>query len=273
MLSSNHTEMQPCAVEPSLRLSLKPSSISPSPAGDEVQTRARRPVAQNAFFHQGQEVHQSADHEGYKVKEVTASYNPQEIEAGVQDRWRRENIYPRVQEMRKDGDAFFFVDGPPYTTGNIHLGTAWNKIIKDAILRYHRMLGRKIIERAGYDMHGLPIEVKVEHQLGFTSKKDIEDYGIAQFIEQCRTFAVTHMEVMSEQFRRLGVWLDFDDPYQTIKEEYIESAWWTIQRAEERGPGRELVPPLRDGDRRFRGRILGRDRSLHLCQVPHHRAR
>jgi len=169
------------------------------------------------------------------VKEVTASYNPQEIEAGVQDRWRRENIYPRVQEMRKDGDAFFFVDGPPYTTGNIHLGTAWNKIIKDAILRYHRMQGRKIIERAGYDMHGLPIEVKVEHHLGFTSKKDIEDYGIAQFIEQCRTFAVTHMEVMSEQFRRLGVWLDFDDPYQTIKEEYIESAWWTIQRAEERG--------------------------------------
>jgi len=169
------------------------------------------------------------------VREVTGSYNPQEIEAGVQDYWRRENIYSRVQEMRKDGDAFFFVDGPPYTTGNIHLGTAWNKIIKDAILRYHRMQGRKIIERAGYDMHGLPIEVKVEHHLGFTSKKDIEDYGIAEFIEQCRTFAVTHMEVMSDQFRRLGVWLDFDNPYQTIKEEYIESAWWTIQRAEERG--------------------------------------
>jgi isoleucyl-tRNA synthetase len=169
------------------------------------------------------------------VKEVTSSYNPRELETEVQDYWKRENIYARVQEVRKDGKAFFFVDGPPYTTGYIHLGTAWNKIIKDSILRYHRMRGANIIERAGYDMHGLPIEVKVEHQLGFTSKKDIEDYGIAAFIEQCRTFAVTHMEIMSDQFRKLGVWLDFDNPYQTIKEEYIESAWWTIQRAEERG--------------------------------------
>ncbi|MCK9276779.1 MAG: isoleucine--tRNA ligase [Methanoculleus sp.] len=169
------------------------------------------------------------------MKEVTSSYNPRDIEAGVQDYWKRENIYAHVQSLRKDGKAFFFVDGPPYTTGHIHLGTAWNKVLKDAILRYHRMRGANVIERAGYDMHGLPIEVKVEHQLGFTSKKDIEEYGIAAFIEQCRTFAVTHMEIMSEQFRRLGVWLDFDNPYQTIKEDYIESAWWTLQRADERG--------------------------------------
>ncbi|BBL67350.1 isoleucine--tRNA ligase [Methanoculleus chikugoensis] len=169
------------------------------------------------------------------MKEVTGSYNPRELEAGVQDYWKRENTYARVQEVREDGKAFFFVDGPPYTTGHIHLGTAWNKIIKDSILRYHRMRGRNVIERAGYDMHGLPIEVKVEHQLGFTSKKDIEDYGIAAFIEQCRTFAVTHMEIMSDQFRQLAIWLDFDDPYQTIKKEYIESAWWAVQRAEERG--------------------------------------
>ncbi|MCT8336291.1 isoleucine--tRNA ligase [Methanoculleus sp. Afa-1] len=169
------------------------------------------------------------------MKEVTGSYNPRELETGVQDYWKQENTYARVQEVRKDGKAFFFVDGPPYTTGHIHLGTAWNKIIKDTILRYHRMQGRNVIERAGYDMHGLPIEVKVEHQLGFTSKKDIEDYGIAAFIEQCRTFAVTHMDIMSDQFRQLGIWLDFDDPYQTIKAEYIESAWWAVKRANERG--------------------------------------
>ncbi|MFY9193888.1 MAG: isoleucine--tRNA ligase [Methanoculleus sp.] len=169
------------------------------------------------------------------MKEVTSSYNPQEIEAGVQDYWEREDIYTRVRALRKGGKAFFFVDGPPYTTGHIHLGTAWNKIIKDAILRYHRMRGADVIERAGYDMHGLPIEVRVEHQLGFASKKDIEEYGIARFIEQCRAFAVEHMEIMSDQFRGLGVWLDFDNPYQTIKEDYIESAWWTIQQADERG--------------------------------------
>ncbi|NQS79178.1 MAG: class I tRNA ligase family protein, partial [Methanoculleus bourgensis] len=169
------------------------------------------------------------------MKEVTSSYNPRDIEAGVQDYWKKENTYARVKALRKGGKAFFFVDGPPYTTGHIHLGTAWNKIIKDAILRYHRMRGADVIERAGYDMHGLPIEVRVEHQLGFASKKDIEEYGIARFIEQCREFAVTHMEIMSDQFRRLGIWLDFENPYQTIKEDYIESAWWTIQRADERG--------------------------------------
>ncbi|HPM54305.1 MAG TPA: class I tRNA ligase family protein, partial [Methanoculleus sp.] len=169
------------------------------------------------------------------MKEVTSSYNPRDIEAGVQDYWTKENTYARVRALREGGKAFFFVDGPPYTTGHIHLGTAWNKIIKDTILRYHRMRGADVIERAGYDMHGLPIEVKVEHQLGFTSKKDIEEYGIAAFVEQCRTFAVTHMGIMSDQFRRLGVWLDFDNPYQTIKEDYIESAWWTLQRADERG--------------------------------------
>lgn len=169
------------------------------------------------------------------MKEVTSSYNPRDIETGVQDFWKQEDIYARAQAQRKDGKPFFFVDGPPYTTGHIHLGTAWNKIIKDAILRYHRMRGAQIIERAGYDMHGLPIEVKVEHLLGFASKKDIEDYGIAEFIEQCRAFAVKHMDIMSDQFRRLGIWLDFENPYQTITEDYIESAWWTIQRADERG--------------------------------------
>jgi len=169
------------------------------------------------------------------VKEVTSSYSAHEIEEWVRDFWKDRNIYRRVREQRSTGRPFFFVDGPPYTTGHIHLGTAWNKILKDAILRYHSMSGRDITERAGYDMHGLPIEVKVEHELGFTSKKDIEDYGIAAFIERCRTFAETHRDVMSEQFRHLGVWLDFDNPYQTIRDSYIEAAWWTLKKAHERG--------------------------------------
>ncbi len=169
------------------------------------------------------------------MKEVTSSYDARAIEEWAQDFWSMRDTYAKVQQLRSAGRPFFFVDGPPYTTGHIHLGTAWNKILKDAILRYHRMCGRSVIERAGYDMHGLPIEVKVEHELGFTSKKDIEEYGIAAFIERCRTFAETHKDIMSEQFKRLGIWLDFENPYQTIKEDYIEAAWWTLKRAEERG--------------------------------------
>jgi isoleucyl-tRNA synthetase len=156
------------------------------------------------------------------------------VEESVRKFWRSGNIYRKVRDLRSSGRPFFFVDGPPYTTGNIHLGTAWNKILKDSIIRYHRLKGRHIIERAGYDMHGLPIEVKVENKLGFSSKKDIETFGIGAFIDECRRFALENKEVMSDQFRRLGVWLDFDDPYLTVTPGYIEAAWWTLARAEER---------------------------------------
>lgn len=169
------------------------------------------------------------------MKEEKSSYQAGEIEEAVQAFWTEENIFRRVEEMRKGGEDFFFVDGPPYTTGHIHLGTAWNKIIKDCILRYHRMCGRNVIARAGYDMHGLPIEVRVEQKLGFSSKKDIERFGIGKFIEHCREFAAKNKDVMSRQFLRLGAWLDFDDPYQTMHPSYIEAAWWTLRRADEEG--------------------------------------
>ena len=169
------------------------------------------------------------------MKEVTSSFNANEVEARIRRFWADEDTYRKVRELRQDGQSFFFVDGPPYTTGNIHLGTAWNKIIKDCILRQKRMTGRNVIDRAGYDMHGLPIEVSVEHELGFKSKKDIETFGIANFIEKCREFALEHKDSMNEQFRELGIWMDFDNPYQTIMPEFIEAAWLTVKRASEKG--------------------------------------
>ena len=169
------------------------------------------------------------------MKEVTANFNAKEIEQGVQNTWRTSDTYGAVSHLRSNGKPFFFVDGPPYTTGTIHLGTAWNKILKDSILRFHRMNGRHVIDRAGYDMHGLPIEVKVEQALGFASKKDIETYGIGQFIEKCREFAEKNKLLMDSQFESLGIWLDFKNAYQTVKPEYIEAAWWTLDRAQEKG--------------------------------------
>ncbi|HVP94826.1 MAG TPA: isoleucine--tRNA ligase [Methanoregulaceae archaeon] len=169
------------------------------------------------------------------MKEVTSNYNAHEIEGEVQVVWENEKTFSRVESLHAQDPPFFFVDGPPYTTGHIHLGTAWNKIIKDSLLRYHRMCGKNVIARAGYDMHGLPIEVRVEQKLGFSTKKDIETFGIEKFIGECREFAAANLVVMSDQFKKLGVWLDFDDPYQTMDPEYIEAAWWTIQRAAERG--------------------------------------
>jgi isoleucyl-tRNA synthetase len=164
-----------------------------------------------------------------------SSYNAKEIELSVRSFWTKDSIYDRVKDQNKGNKPWFFVDGPPYTTGHIHLGTAWNKILKDSILRYHRMLGLDVVDRAGYDMHGLPIEVRVEHELGFENKKDIEAYGIGAFIEKCKQFALSHKDIMSDQFEALGVWMDFKNPYQTITPDYIEAAWWTLKKAHEKG--------------------------------------
>ena len=169
------------------------------------------------------------------MKEVTANFDAKAIERDVRALWQEQDTYRKVKEKRKAGKPFFFVDGPPYTTGNIHLGTAWNKILKDSILRYHRMNGLNVIDRAGYDMHGLPIEVKVEQSLNFKSKKDIEAFGIEPFIRKCREFAEKNKLLMDDQFAGLGVWLDFPGAYQTVMPEYIEAAWWTLARAEEKG--------------------------------------
>lgn len=168
------------------------------------------------------------------IKEITAKYNAEQIEKRVTQLWEDSDAYRKTRENRKTGKRLFFVDGPPYTTGHIHLGTAWNKIIKDSILRYYSMNNRNILERPGWDMHGLPIEVKVEGLLGFKSKKDIESFGVENFIEKCKAFAITQKQAMTEQFQRLGVWMQWEDPYMTLKNDYIEAAWWTLKQASEK---------------------------------------
>ncbi|MDY6958496.1 MAG: isoleucine--tRNA ligase, partial [Halobacteriota archaeon] len=168
------------------------------------------------------------------IKEISSKYDAQSIESKVHTFWDDENIYRLVREKNDGNKKYLFVDGPPYTTGKVHLGTAWNKVIKDCRLRYISMNGYSLQDRAGWDMHGLPIEVKVEEMLGFNSKKDIESYGIDNFIEECKKFALKNKDEMTEQFKMLGAWLDWEDPYMTIKPEYIEAAWWTIKRAHEK---------------------------------------
>ncbi|OPY56767.1 MAG: Isoleucine--tRNA ligase [Methanosaeta sp. PtaU1.Bin055] len=168
------------------------------------------------------------------ISEVAGQYDAKEVEEKVRKFWEDRGIYALARTTRAGGRKFFFVDGPPYTTGRIHLGTAWNKIIKDSILRYKSMNDFEIKDRAGWDMHGLPIEVKVEEHLGFKSKKEIEIYGVDRFIDKCKEFALSQKDQMTEQFRTLGAWLDWEDPYMTLKDEYLEAAWWTLKRANER---------------------------------------
>ena len=108
------------------------------------------------------------------MDEVDDQYTPADVETAIETYWDDTNAYEATKEAHADDPSFFFVDGPPYTSGQMHLGTAWNKTLKDAIIRYKRMTGHHVTDRPGYDMHGLPIEVKVEEELGFETKRDIE---------------------------------------------------------------------------------------------------
>jgi len=168
-------------------------------------------------------------------EDVSDQYDPHAVEDRVEDRWEERNAYEKTVEHRADGEDFFFVDGPPYTSGAAHMGTTWNKTLKDAYIRYHRMCGYDVTDRPGYDMHGLPIETKVEEQLGFENKKDIENFGEEAFIEECKEFAEEQLEGLQSDFQSFGVWMDWENPYKTVDPEYMEAAWWGFDQAHERG--------------------------------------
>jgi isoleucyl-tRNA synthetase len=169
------------------------------------------------------------------IHQAEKKYDPVSLEKKIQEMWIRIKAYEKTKEHCKGGKSYYFIDGPPYTTGYIHLGTAWNKILKDTILRYRRMQKYNVRDQAGFDMHGLPIEVQVEKTMGIKDKRQIEEMGIDAFVNKCRDFALEYQKKMEEQFKQLGIWLDWDNPYLTIKNSYIESEWWTLHKAHEKG--------------------------------------
>lgn len=163
-------------------------------------------------------------------------FSLKQIEEKILDFWDKNRIYPKVKEKGVGKPWFNFIDGPPYPTGAIHVGTAWNKVMKDTILRYKRMRGFQVHDQPGYDMHGLPVEVKVEKELGIKSKQEIVDkIGVEKFIQKCREFSSKNMDTMSRQFARLGVWMDWDHPYVTTSDDYISAVWWAISQAHKKG--------------------------------------
>jgi isoleucyl-tRNA synthetase len=161
--------------------------------------------------------------------------SPKAIEDRIAEFWRANSIYEKAKQNRAKAKKFFFLDGPPYATGSIHIGTAMNKVLKDFYLRFFRMYGFDVWDQPGYDTHGVPIENKVEKLLGFKSKSDIERYGVENFIRECRKFATEFVGVMGQQFANLGVWMDWKRPYLTLDNSYIEGAWFTFKRAFEKG--------------------------------------
>ena len=170
-----------------------------------------------------------------RFEDVADRYDPDAVEEQVFDHWNETDAYRQVKKHRAGEEPFFFVDGPPYTSGAAHLGTTWNKTLKDAYIRYHRMQGYDVTDRPGFDMHGLPIETKVEENLGFENKKDIEAFGMEPFIEECKEYAEEQLDGLQADFESFGVWMDWENPYKSVSPEYMEAAWWGFARAAERG--------------------------------------
>ncbi len=163
-------------------------------------------------------------------------FDPRSYEEALLKWWEEDGIYREAKEAGRGGPKFYFLDGPPYVTNPIHVGTAWNKLIKDVFLRYHRMKGYDVRDQPGFDMHGLPIEVMVERRLGLGSKREIEEkLGVAHFVNECRAYALENLEVLTKQFKNLAVWMDWEKPYRTIDNDYIEAVWLVVKRAHERG--------------------------------------
>jgi isoleucyl-tRNA synthetase len=162
-------------------------------------------------------------------------YDHRQVEKDTLGFWEKNGIFRKARERNAGKETFYFCDGPPYATGQIHPGTGWNKTIKDAVCRYQRASGKDVRVQAGYDTHGLPIEVKVEQELKFKNKGDIEKYGIGKFVEKCKGFATKYVGIMGNQFKSLGVWMDFESPYITFHDSFINSSWKTMKMASEHG--------------------------------------
>ncbi len=165
---------------------------------------------------------------------MPAQYNPKVIEPAILDFWKHNKTYEKASKKGKK--RFYYLDGPPYTTGKIHIGHAWGKALRDSVLRYKRMTGFLVWDQPGFDMHGLPIEVSVEKELGIKDKREIlNKFGLKRFIEECQKYSLSQLWPMVTDFKRLGVWMNWDNPYMTIKNEYIEGAWYALAEAHKRG--------------------------------------
>ena len=176
-------------------------------------------------------------------KKVSANLNFVEREKAVEEFWKENKIFEKTCE--KQGPSYVFYDGPPTANGKPHIGHVLTRVIKDLIPRYRTMKGYQVPRKAGWDTHGLPVELEVEKLLGLDGKEQIEEYGLEPFIEKCKE-SVWKYKGMWEDFSfTVGFWADMENPYVTYHNSYIESEWWALKQIYEKGliyKGFKIVP-------------------------------
>lgn len=147
--------------------------------------------------------------------------------------WKKQKTYEKVKLKNKKGKKFYFLQGPPYTSGKLHIGHAWNNCLKDTVLRYKRMNGMNVWDRAGYDMHGLPTENAVQKLLKLKDKKEILKFGMDKFVKECRDYALARAKEMDKDLTTLGVWMDYKNAYYPLTNDFMSNEWFLIKKAHE----------------------------------------
>lgn len=178
-------------------------------------------------------------------KKVSTNLNFVEREKQVEKFWKENDIFRKSINSKKEGPVYTFYDGPPTANGKPHIGHVLTRVIKDMIPRYRTMKGAKIIRKAGWDTHGLPVELEVEKKLGLDGKEQIEGYGLEPFIQQCKESVWKYKGMWEDFSGTVGFWADMDDPYVTYHNSFIESEWWALKKIWEKGllyKGHKIVP-------------------------------
>ena len=168
-------------------------------------------------------------------KSLPAQIDLPAVEHQILSFWESANIFEKSVSARDGAPRWTFYEGPPTANGSPGTHHIEARVFKDLFPRYQTMKGKQVIRKAGWDCHGLPVEIAVEKELGFTGKGDIEKYGIAAFNEKCRESVQRHVDEFTSMTRRMGFWVDFDEAYWTMSPEYVESVWWSLQQIWNKG--------------------------------------
>jgi len=178
-------------------------------------------------------------------KKVSTDLNFAQRELDVLKFWEAHKVFEKSLESRHDAPSFSFFEGPPTANGKPHIGHIITRAVKDIIPRYKTMKGYKVLRKAGWDTHGLPVELEVEKALSISGKGQIEDYGVGPFIAKCKESVWKYKDEWEKMSNRVGFWLDYDNPYITYDNEYIESVWWALKTIWEKGllyKGHKILP-------------------------------
>ena len=164
----------------------------------------------------------------YKKNDSSKSF--MDIEKDIVELWKEKDIIQKNFDLNEDGEYFTFYDGPPTANGKPHIGHVLTRVMKDLIPRYKVMKGYKVLRKAGWDTHGLPVELEIEKKLGISGKPEIETYGVEKFVTECKDSVFSYVNMWRDMSERVGYWIDMENPYVTYHNDYIESVWWALKQ-------------------------------------------